>query len=47
MAKYVLTDWHGVDEGEEPHVYIFKNKDALIYKLLGYLDDDIILEVVK
>ena len=45
MAKYILTDWKGCDD--EPYVYIFKNKDALIYKLLGYLDDDIILEVIK
>ena len=47
MAKYILTDWLGCDEDDEPHVYIFRNKDALIYKLLGYLDDDIILEVIK
>ena len=48
MAKYILTDWKGCDMyGDKPHVYIFKNKDELIQKLLGYLDDDIILEVVK
>jgi len=47
MAKYILTDWKGCYEDDEPHVYIFRNKDALIYKLLGYLDDDIILEVIK
>tara|TARA_R100000329_G_scaffold97263_1_gene80470 strand:+ start:460 stop:597 length:138 start_codon:yes stop_codon:yes gene_type:complete len=45
MAKYILTDWKGCDD--EPHVYIFKNKDELIEKLLGFLDDDIRLEVVK
>ena len=48
MAKYILTDWKGCDMyGDKPHVHIFKNKDELIQKLLGYLDDDIILEVVK
>ena len=47
MAKYILTDWKGCDEDDEPHVYIFRNKDALIQRLLGYLDDDIILEVIK
>ena len=47
MAKYILTDWKGCDEDDEPHVYIFGNKDALIQKLLGYLDDDIRLEVRK
>ena len=47
MAKYILTDWKGCDEDDEPHVYIFGNKDALIQRLLGYLDDDIILEVRK
>ena len=47
MAKYILTDWKGCDEDDEPHVYIFRNKNALIYKLLGYLDDDIKLEVIK
>ena len=47
MAKYVLTDWKGCDEDDEPHVKVFKNKDALIQQLLGYLDDDISLEVVK
>ena len=44
MAKYILTDWKG---SVPPHVHIFKNKDELIQKLLGYLDDDIILEVKK
>ena len=47
MAKYILTDWHGCDEDDEPHVHTFKNKDALIQRLLGYLDDDITLEVIK
>ena len=47
MAKYILTDWKGCDEDDEPHVHIFRNKDALIQKLLGYLDDDIKLEVIK
>ena len=46
--KYILTDWKGCDMyGDKPHVYIFKNKDELIEKLLGFLDDDIRLEVVK
>ncbi len=47
MAKYILTDWCGCYEDDEPHVYIFKNKDSLIQKLMGYLDDDIRLEVIK
>ena len=47
MAKYILTDWKGCDEDDEPHVYIFRNKDSLIQKLLGCLDDDIRLEVIK
>ena len=47
MAKYILTDWKGCYEGDEPHVHTFKNKDTLIQKLLGYLDDDIRLEVIK
>ena len=45
MAKYVLTDWQGCDD--KPNVKVFKNKDALIQQLLGYLDDDISLEVIK
>ena len=28
MAKYILTDWKGCDEDDEPHVHIFRNKDA-------------------
>tara|TARA_R100001086_G_scaffold102292_1_gene51308 strand:+ start:1036 stop:1179 length:144 start_codon:yes stop_codon:yes gene_type:complete len=47
MAKYILTDWKGCDEDDGPHVYMFRNKDALIQKLLGYLDDDIRLVVIK
>ena len=47
MVKYILTDWKGCYEDDEPHVHIFKNKDELIEKLLGYLDDDIRLEVRK
>ena len=37
----------GCEEGEEPNITILKNKNELIYKLLGYLDDDITLEVRK
>ena len=45
MAKYILTDWQGFDD--KPNVKVFKNKDALIQQLLGYLDDAISLEVVR
>ena len=47
MAKYVLTDYHGVLEDEKPFVKVLKNKNALIEQLLDYLDDDISLEVIK
>ena len=47
MAKYVLTDYKGCDEGDEPHIKVFKNKDALIQQLLDYLDEDISYEVIK
>jgi len=45
MAKYILTDYKGCDD--EPRIKVFKNKDDLIEVLLGYLDDDISLEVIK
>ena len=47
MAKYILTDYKGWMVNEQPHVLIFKNKDDLIQQLLGYLDEDISLEVKK
>ena len=47
MAKYILKDYKGCEEGEEPNITILKNKNELIYKLLGYLDDDITLQVRK
>ena len=47
MVKYILTDYHGVLEDEEPHIKIFKNKNALIEQLLDYLDDEISLKVIK
>ena len=47
MAKYILKDYKGCMVNEQPHVHIFKNKDELIQKLLGYLDDDISYEVKR
>ena len=47
MARYILTDYAGKEEGEEPRVLIFKNKDDLIERLMNFLDDDITLEVKK
>jgi len=46
MAKYILTDYKGCDE-DKPNIKVFKNKDDLIQQLLGYLDDEISLEVIK
>lgn len=45
--KYILTDWHGTEQGEKPRILIFKNKDDLIEQLMNFLDDDITLEVIK
>ena len=45
--KYVLKDYAGTEEGEEPHIRVFKNKDDLIQQLLNYLDGDITLEVIR
>jgi len=45
--KYILKDYAGIEEGEEPHIRVFKNKDDLIQQLLNYLDGDITLEVIR
>jgi len=48
MAKYILTDYVCcVEEDDEPIIKVFKNKDALIEQLLGYLGDDISYKVIK
>ena len=46
MAKYILTDYAGCEDGYAT-IKVFGNKDDLIEQLMGYLDDDIILEVKK
>ena len=45
--KYILTDWHGTEQGDKPRILMFKNKDDLIEQLMNFLDDDITLEVIK
>ena len=47
MVKYILTDYKGCDEEDEPSIKVFKNKDDLIQQLLGYLDEDISLAVIE
>ena len=48
MARYILKDYASVtDEGEEPRVLIFKNKDDMIQQLLDWVGEDVTLEVKK
>lgn len=47
MAKYILKDYAGQDEGEEPHTRVFKNKDEVIQQLLSWVGEEVTLEVKK
>ena len=45
MVKYILKDYAGVEEDEEPHTRVFKNKNEVIQQLLSWLGEDVKLEV--
>tara|TARA_R110000851_G_scaffold170889_1_gene317254 strand:- start:313 stop:453 length:141 start_codon:yes stop_codon:yes gene_type:complete len=45
--KYILTDYAGVEEDEEPHMRVFKNKDEVIQQLLSWVGEQVTLEVKK
>ena len=48
MARYILKDYACVMyEDDEPRVLIFKNKDEVIWQLLSWVGEDIVLEVKK
>ena len=47
MARYILRDYAGVEEDEEPHTRVFKNKDEVIERLMSWVGEDVTLEVKK
>lgn len=47
MARYILRDYAGIEEDEEPHIKVFKNKDEVIAQLMSWVGEDVTLEVKK
>jgi len=47
MTRYILRDYAGVEEDEEPHTRVFKNKDEVIQQLLSWVGEGVTLEVKK
>tara|TARA_R110002012_G_scaffold301495_1_gene501787 strand:+ start:671 stop:817 length:147 start_codon:yes stop_codon:yes gene_type:complete len=41
--KYILKDYAGCDNGDEPVTWVFKNKDEVITKLLNWCNAEALL----
>jgi len=43
--KYILKDYAGVEDGEEPHTIVLKNKNEVIEQLLRWCNTEARLEL--